>query len=85
MFFEHIFQHSTFLTVLALFTAFSTSQVFCDSLRFFKHISSYFEYYEDFLKSPRFFDAANRISRSIEDIDIIDDIDRMDGIDEIKR
>ena len=50
MFFEHIFQTPTFLTVFALFPAFSASQVFCDSLRFFEHISSYFEYYEDFLK-----------------------------------
>ena len=48
MFFEHIFRSSAFLTVFALFTSFSTSQVFCDSLRFFEHINSYFEYYEDF-------------------------------------
>ena len=38
-----------------------------------------------FLKvTTLFFDAAYRISRSIEDIDIIDEIDRMDDIDEIK-
>jgi hypothetical protein len=61
MFFEHIFQHSAFLTVFALFPAFSASQVFCDSLHFFEHISSYFENYEDFLMALRFFDAANRI------------------------
>ena len=48
MFFEHIFQPSTFLTVFTLFPAFSASRIFCDSLHFFEHISSYFEYYEVF-------------------------------------
>ena len=55
MFFEHIFQSLTFLTVFALFTAFSASQVFGDSLRFFEHISSYFEYYEEVFKSHHAF------------------------------
>ena len=60
MFFEHIFQSPTFLTVFACFTAFSASRIFCDSLRFFEHISSYFEYYEEVFKSHyAFFDAAN--------------------------
>ena len=57
MFFEHIFQPSAFLTIFACFTAFSASQVFGDSLRFFEHISSYFEYLEEVLsgfgKFPR--------------------------------
>ena len=49
MFFEHIFQTPTFLTVFAIFTAFSTSQVFFATLcDFFEHISSYFENYGDF-------------------------------------
>ena len=55
MFFEHIFQPPTFLSVFARFTAFSTSHIFCDSLRFFKHIGSYFEYYGDFLSELREF------------------------------
>ena len=50
MFFEHIFRSSAFLTVFACFTAFSASQVFGDSLRFFEHISSYFEYYKEVFK-----------------------------------
>ena len=49
MFFEHIFRTLAFLTIFTLFPAFSASQVFCDSLRFFEHISSYFEYYEEVL------------------------------------
>lgn len=61
MFFEHIFQTPAFLTVFALFTAFSTSQVFCDSLRFFKPINSYFEYYEDFLSELREFPRETKI------------------------
>ena len=55
MFFEHIFQTPAFLTVFTLFTAFYTSHIFCDSLRFFEHISSYFEYREDFLSELREF------------------------------
>ena len=55
MFFEHIFRTPTFLTVFALFTAFSASQVFCDSCDFFEHVSSYFEYYEEVFKSHHAF------------------------------
>ena len=51
MFFEHIFQTPAFLTVFTLFTAFYTSHIFCDSLRFFEHISSYFENREEVFKS----------------------------------
>ena len=55
MFFEHIFRTPTFLTLFARFAAFYTSRIFCDSLRFFEHISSYFEYREDFFKSHHAF------------------------------
>ena len=61
MFFEHIFQTLAFLTVFALFTAFSASQVFCDSLRFFEHISSYFKNREDFLSELREFPIETKI------------------------
>ena len=61
MFFEHIFRSSAFLTVFACFTAFSASQVFGDSLRFFEHISSYFEYYGDFLSELREFPRETKI------------------------
>jgi hypothetical protein len=93
MFFEHIFRTPAFLTVFALFTAFSTSHIFCDSLRFFEHISSYFENHEDFFKShhaflmlPTYFFTQPKQS-FIDDIDEIDGIDsynRIDGIDEIE-
>ncbi|MEE1366389.1 MAG: hypothetical protein UHE93_06880 [Muribaculaceae bacterium] len=61
MFFEHIFRSSAFLTVFALFPAFSTSQVFCDSLRFFEHISSYFENREEVLSELREFPRETKI------------------------
>ena len=70
MFFEHIFQTPTFLTLFALFPAFSASHIFCDSLRFFEHISSYFENYEEVFKShhaflmlPTYFFAQHKLSR----------------------
>ena len=89
MFFEHIFQHSTFLTVSALFPAFYTSHIFCDSLRFFEHISSYFEYYEEvfkrrytFLMLPTDFFVRPKLSY-INTIYIIDNINRymIDGME----
>jgi hypothetical protein len=55
MFFEHIFQTPTFLTVFARFPAFSASHIFCDSLRFFEHTNSYFEYYGEVFKSHHAF------------------------------
>ena len=55
MFFEHIFQTLAFLSVFARFTAFSTSHIFCDSLRFFKSLSTSFEYYEEVLKATTLF------------------------------
>ena len=61
MFFEHIFRTLAFLTVFALFPAFSASGIFCDSLRFFEHISSCFEYYEDFLSELREFPRETKI------------------------
>ena len=84
MFFEHIFQHSAFLTVSALFPAFYTSHIFCDSLRFFEHISSYFKNREEVFTSYHpFLMLLTYFFRStydilINEIDKINDIDRMD-------
>ena len=84
MFFEHIFQTLAFLTVFALFPAFSTSHIFCDSLRFFKPLSTSFEYHEEVFTSYHpFLMLLTYFFRStydilINEIDKINDIDRMD-------
>ena len=89
MFFEHIFLPPTFLTVFALFYGFFSLPHFCDSLRFFEHISSYFEYYEEVFKSnyaflmlPTYFFTQPKLS-FIDTIYIIDNINRsmIDGIE----
>ena len=55
MFFEHIFQHSAFLTIFACFTAFSASHIFATLCDFFKHVSTFFEYHEEVFKSHHAF------------------------------
>ena len=89
MFFEHIFRTPTFLTVFALFPAFSTSHIFCDSLRFFKPLSTSFEYHEEVFKShytflmlPTDFFVRPKLSY-INTIYIIDNINRymIDGME----
>ena len=60
MFFEHIFQTPTFLTLFARFAAFYTSQVFLRLFAIFLSLSALIlRTVKIFLKPPRFFDAAN--------------------------
>ena len=59
MFFEHIFRSSAFLTVFACFTAFSASHIFATLCDFLSISALILSTMTIFLKSLRFFDAAN--------------------------